>query len=79
MTSIAPGGLALLLFIISVILAGLLCFAFWIWMLVDCATREPSQGNDRLVWILVIVLTNVIGALIYFFARRPRRKVLCGS
>ena len=26
----------------------------WIWMIVDCATKEPSAGNDKLIWILII-------------------------
>lgn len=47
--------------------------ALWIWMLVDCATKESSTGNDKLVWILVIVLTHWIGALIYLLVRRPER------
>ncbi len=51
---------------------------FWIWMLVDCATNEPAQSNDKVVWILVIALTHVIGAAIYFFVRRPERKRLVG-
>jgi len=46
---------------------------FWIWMLVDCAKNEPRKGNDRLVWVLVIALTHFVGALIYYFARRPER------
>ncbi|MBN2310846.1 MAG: PLDc_N domain-containing protein [Candidatus Hydrogenedentes bacterium] len=46
---------------------------FWVWMIVDCASNEPAEGNDRLVWILIIVLTHWLGALIYFFARRPAR------
>jgi hypothetical protein len=45
----------------------------WIWMLVDCATKEKSEGNDKLIWILVIVLTYWIGALIYLIVRRPKR------
>ena len=45
----------------------------WIWMIVDCATNEPSEGNDKLIWILIIVLTHWVGALIYFLARRPKR------
>ena len=45
----------------------------WIWMIVDCATHEPSEGNDKVIWILVIVLTHWIGALIYLLARRPQR------
>ena len=47
--------------------------AFWVWMLIDCATNEPEAGNDKVVWILVIVLAQAIGAAIYFFARRPER------
>jgi len=45
----------------------------WIWMIVDCATKEPSEGNDKLIWILIIVLTHWIGALIYLLVRRPQR------
>jgi hypothetical protein len=45
----------------------------WIWMLVDCAVNEPSEGNDKLVWILVIIFTSWLGALIYLLVRRPRR------
>lgn len=55
------------------LLIGLGMFIFWVWMLIDCATKESSQGNDKLVWIVVIALTNWIGALIYFFVRRPQR------
>ena len=51
----------------------LLGFVFWIWMLVDCATKEASQGNDKLVWTLIILFTNVIGAFLYWAARRPQR------
>jgi len=45
----------------------------WIWMIVDCATKEPSEGNEKLIWILIIVLTHWIGALIYLLVRRPKR------
>jgi len=53
---------------------GLAAFAFWIAMLLDCARNEPSAGNDKVVWIIIIASTHIIGALIYYFARRrPRR------
>ena len=45
----------------------------WVWMIVDCATNESSEGNDKLIWILIIVLTHLLGALLYFFLRRPQR------
>lgn len=42
-------------------------------MLVECITREPAGGNEKLVWIIVLVFTHWIGAAIYYFARRPQR------
>ncbi len=45
----------------------------WIWMLVDCATKETDQGNTKIVWILIIILTHWLGALIYLLVRRPQR------
>ena len=51
----------------------LAALGFWIWMLVECLTKEPSQGNDKLIWALVIIFANWIGALLYFFVRRPER------
>jgi len=46
---------------------------FWVWMLIDCLTKESSEGNDKLIWALVIVFTHCLGALIYYFVRRPER------
>jgi len=69
------GGFELLLFV-PMLALGLLGTAFWIWMLIDCALNEPSDGNEKLVWILVILFANLLGALIYFLVRRPRRPAL---
>ncbi len=52
---------------------GLAGLVLWIWALVDCLTKEPSEGNDKLIWVLVIVLLNWLGALIYLCVRRPQR------
>ncbi|MDA1052175.1 MAG: PLD nuclease N-terminal domain-containing protein [Planctomycetota bacterium] len=52
---------------------GMVGLIFWIWMLVDCLTKEPSEGNDKIIWVLVIVLLNWLGALIYLCVRRPQR------
>ena len=48
-------------------------FVFWVWVLIECLTKEPSEGNDKLIWALVIILTHWIGALIYYLVRRPER------
>lgn len=55
------------------LLIGLLGTVFWVWMLVDCLTKEPSTGNDKIVWAIVILVTHLLGAALYFFIRRPQR------
>jgi hypothetical protein len=48
-------------------------FIFWLYTLVDCVTKESSEGNDKLVWTLIILLVPLIGSLLYYFMRRPER------
>lgn len=52
---------------------GLLVLGFWVWALVDCLTKEPSAGNEKIIWVLVILLLSWVGALIYLVVRRPQR------
>jgi len=52
---------------------GLAGLVLWIWMLVEVLTRETDEGSNRLIWALVIVFTNWIGALIYLLVRRQER------
>jgi predicted membrane channel-forming protein YqfA (hemolysin III family) len=59
--------------IMMFVVIGLLCLAFWLWMLVECATKEPDTGNTKVVWILIIVFAHIIGAVLYYFIRRPQR------
>lgn len=68
-----------LLFMLTFLAVGVGGTVFWIWMLVDCAKNEPRKGNDRIVWVLVIALTHLLGALIYYFARRPERMRQAGE
>ncbi len=41
-------------------------FLFWLWMLIDCLKSELNT-TDKLIWVLVIIFINFIGALIYLF------------
>jgi len=38
---------------------------FWIWMIVDAAKRKYKNDAEKIIWILVIVFTTWIGALVY--------------
>jgi hypothetical protein len=73
-------GVGIILFIWLLMLAvSAASFGIWLWMLIDCVTKEPNEGNDKLIWILVIVFTHAVGAAIYYFVRRPERIRLYGQ
>jgi len=38
---------------------------FWIWMLIDLLQRRKFE--DKLVWVLVLIFLNVLGAVLYYF------------
>lgn len=47
--------------------------AFWLWMLIDCATHETAQDSQKIVWVLIIIFVPMIGAAIYYFTRKLPR------
>ncbi|MBC2605820.1 PLD nuclease N-terminal domain-containing protein [Pelagicoccus albus] len=55
------------------IFAAFALFGLWIWMLIDCLKNEPDNGNEKVIWILVLILLQWIGALLYYFIRRRER------
>jgi prolipoprotein diacylglyceryltransferase len=54
----------------------ILFIILWIMMLIDAATRKFSNDNDKIVWILIIIITGFIGALIYYFIIYKKYKSL---
>lgn len=42
----------------------LLALIFWFWMLVDLLQRKIE---DKLVWVIVLIFLNIIGAILYYF------------
>jgi uncharacterized membrane protein len=69
------GVFVVILFAFLMILA-LASFAVWIWALVD-AIQVPDdsmyRSGTKLVWVLVIVLLQVIGAVVYLVIGRPMK------
>lgn len=51
---------------------GLAVLVFWVWALVDAIKNPRLTDNERLIWILVIVLASWVGALIYLLAGRKK-------
>jgi hypothetical protein len=71
----AGGGVVLILLAFFMIL-GIAALGVWIWALVD-AIQVPDdsmyRSGTKLVWVLVIVFLQLIGAVIYFAIGRPAK------
>lgn len=56
--------------LVTWLVLGAISFVFWLWMLLAVSLREPP-GSEKIVWVLIVVLTGPLGAAIYYFARYP--------
>jgi hypothetical protein len=61
------------MFALGALLVSLMLVMLWIFALVDAIKNPALDNNERLIWVLVIVLTNWIGALIYLIVGRKRK------
>jgi hypothetical protein len=44
----------------------------WFWALIDCVKRE-FKGNDKLIWVLIIIFLPMIGSILYLAIGRKNR------
>ena len=42
-------------------------------MLIDCLTNTRLEGSEKIVWVLVIILLQWLGALIYLLVGRSKQ------
>lgn len=61
------GGFELIIIFLFVALPTIL----WLWALIDCVKRE-FKSNDKLIWVLIIILLPLIGALLYLIIGRKQ-------
>jgi uncharacterized BrkB/YihY/UPF0761 family membrane protein len=70
------GGMVVFWIIFALIIFALtiFVFVFWILMLIDCVKRKFKEDSEKIVWVLVIIFTGIIGALIYYFIVKVKDK-----
>lgn len=39
----------------------------WLWVLIDCVKRTFKSDAEKIVWVLVLILLGLLGAVIYYF------------
>ena len=54
-------------FMLLILALAVLVFVFWLIILIDVVRRRFKSDIDKVVWVLVIIFANWIGALIYYF------------
>lgn len=65
-------GIGLLVFFIIMAIIGIALFVFWIWSIIDCVKREFPGDNDKVLWLVVIIVLGVLGSFIYLIAGRKK-------
>ena len=63
-----------LFFFALILIASIGSLVFWIWMLVDCVRRDYKKNDEKLIWVLIIVFAQIIGAIIYYFVIKLKDK-----
>lgn len=69
MAGLLLGGFSIFFFLIwaFIMIVGIGGTIFWIWVIIDVAKRDFKKSDDKTLWILIVVLTGFIGAIIYYF------------
>lgn len=75
-TGFAAVGLVMALFWIVV---GGLGFILWLWALIDCIRREFTNPNDKILWIVLILLLWLIGPILYLIVGRKKGTIPGGT
>lgn len=57
------------LFILAFVLLPTL---FWVVMLVDVVRRRFADPTTKLIWVLVVIFTHFVGALVYYVVGRKQ-------
>lgn len=49
----------------ALLVCGVVLMAFWVWMIVHAIRHDIKE---QATWILILMLTNFWGAIVYYFA-----------
>jgi RsiW-degrading membrane proteinase PrsW (M82 family) len=53
------------------ILVVIALFVFWLLMLIDAIKHSPEK--TKMIWVIVIIFTQIIGALVYYYVEKRHR------
>jgi hypothetical protein len=66
------GGAFKLIFVLISGIISILCFVFWLWMLVHAIGNKALSDGEKIVWVVVIIFLPFLGSVLYFFIGKPK-------
>lgn len=64
----------ILFLILFVFILLFILLIFWIWVLLDCL-QSKIPAMEKILWVIIIVLFNIFGAIIYLVLSNQRKKI----
>ncbi|WP_394342582.1 PLDc N-terminal domain-containing protein [Pontibacter oryzae] len=46
----------------------------WLWALQDILRNDFKTGTDKLVWVIVVVVLPIVGAVLYLLIGRKQKR-----
>ena len=74
LTYMGLGGTELFLIFLSLLIL-VVCLVLPIVALIDIIRSDFQGPNDKLIWVIVVLFLNVLGAALYLFIGRNQRVV----
>lgn len=54
------------------VIFGILSFALFLWALIDVIRRQFPNQNDKILWIVLILLIGMLGPILYLIIGRKK-------
>jgi hypothetical protein len=67
-------GAFFIVFLVIMFLAMLMSLVLWVLMLIDLINRDFPKKDDKILWALLLLFTQSIGALLYYFLVKSKDK-----
>lgn len=58
------------IFMVLMMLGAIIAFGIWLWALINAIQNPALDSTMRLIWVLVIVFTGIVGAIVYLIIGR---------
>jgi len=75
-TGAAAVGIGLIVFWL---IFGVIGFALWLWALIDVIRRQFKDPNNKILWLVLIIVIPWIGSIVYLIAGRKSGEIVASS